>query len=154
MKQLFVLCFFLIACISASAQDVIASQGDSYSSSDAILDFTIGETVTTTETDGSSIITQGFQQISWRTVGVKEYITSYDIAVYPNPANDVLHLQTEVWTQLSYRIYDSFGKLILEGDLSGPITQIPVQELAKGGYSILIQKDLQQVQSIKFIKIQ
>jgi len=54
--------FLLVASVSISAQEVISTQGGSYSSVDVNLDFTIGEVIINTVSDGTNSLTQGFHQ--------------------------------------------------------------------------------------------
>jgi hypothetical protein len=62
--------FSLFAAISVSAQEVVATQGDSYSNANGNIDFTIGEVIIATGTDGTNDITQGFHQTNWNFLGV------------------------------------------------------------------------------------
>ena len=54
--------FSLFAAISVYAQEVVATQGDSYSNTSGSIDFTIGEVITATGSNGAADITQGFHQ--------------------------------------------------------------------------------------------
>ena len=59
-KTLFFLLLF--SSVSISAQEVISTQGGSYTSVDVNLDFTIGEVIINTVSDGTNSLTQGFHQ--------------------------------------------------------------------------------------------
>ena len=59
-KTLFFLLLF--TSVSISAQEVISTQGGSYTSVDVNLDFTIGEVLINTVSDGTNFLTQGFHQ--------------------------------------------------------------------------------------------
>jgi hypothetical protein len=52
---------------SFSSQEVVSAQGDSYSNTSGSIDFTIGEVVINTGTDGNNDITQGFHQTNLAT---------------------------------------------------------------------------------------
>jgi hypothetical protein len=54
--------FSLLTTISVTAQEVVSTQGDSYSNSSGSIDFTIGEVIINTGTDGTNDLTQGFHQ--------------------------------------------------------------------------------------------
>ena len=54
--------FFWLLMSNLISQEVIATQGNSSSNSSAILDYTIGEVVIITGTDGKNDVTQGFHQ--------------------------------------------------------------------------------------------
>ena len=60
MKKHTLVLFSLFVAISVSAQEVVATQGDSYSNASANIDFTIGEVIIDTGTDGTNDLTQGF----------------------------------------------------------------------------------------------
>ena len=60
--------FSLFATLSVSAQEVVSTQGDSYSNASGSIDFTIGEVIIDTGTDGTNDLTQGFHQTNWNFV--------------------------------------------------------------------------------------
>ena len=92
-KTAFVL-FSLFATITVSAQEVVSTQGDSYSNASGSIDFTIGEVVINTGTDGTNDLTQGFHQTNWNFLGVEDFAPSYEAIIYPNPTSDVLNIIT------------------------------------------------------------
>ena len=65
MKKNTVVFFSLFSAATVSAQEVVSTQGDSYSNSNAGIDFTIGEVIINTGTDGSHDLTQGFHHTNW-----------------------------------------------------------------------------------------
>ncbi len=63
MKKLMIyICIIGLCSLSINAQEIITASGDYYESSNASLSWTIGESMTETYTDGTTILTQGFQQ--------------------------------------------------------------------------------------------
>ena len=60
MKRHTLVLFSLLATGTVSAQEVVSSQGDSYSNGS--IDFTLGEVIIATGTDGTNDLTQGFHQ--------------------------------------------------------------------------------------------
>jgi hypothetical protein len=68
-KQIFLFATF-VAAFAASAQEVFSSQGEAYSNANGSIDFTIGEVVINTGTDGTNDLTQGFHQTNWNFLGV------------------------------------------------------------------------------------
>ena len=95
-KTAFVL-FSLFATISVSAQEVVSTQGDSYSNASASIDFTIGEVVINTGTDGTNDLTQGFHQTNWNLLGVEDFAPNYEAIIFPNPTQDVLNIRTSAF---------------------------------------------------------
>ena len=71
MKKLLLLGLLLPAV--SFGQEVISSQGDSYSNASGSVDFTIGEVVIATGTDGNNDLTQGFHQTNWNFVGLEDH---------------------------------------------------------------------------------
>jgi hypothetical protein len=70
MKKITFVLFSLFATLSVSAQEVVATQGDSYTNARANIDFTLGEVIIATGTDGNNDLTQGFHQTNWNFVGL------------------------------------------------------------------------------------
>ena len=73
----------LLTTITVSAQEVVSTQGDSYSNASGSIDFTIGEVVIKTGTDGTNDITQGFHQTNWNFLGVEDHAPSYEATIFP-----------------------------------------------------------------------
>ena len=144
--------FSLFASISVSAQEVIATQGDSYSNASANIDFTIGEVVINTASDGTNDITQGFHQTNWNFLGVDDHEQNFEATVYPNPTEDVLNIRSSAFQNVTYTLYDANGKLVLQDVLSAELTPIQVNQLAPGGYSLTLNNKAQILKTFKLIK--
>ena len=71
-------------------QDIVSTQGDSYSNSNNTIDFTIGEPVIETVSDGTNDVTQGFHQTQLTITSVKDYETDFILNVFPNPTAQLL----------------------------------------------------------------
>ncbi|MBK6400323.1 MAG: T9SS type A sorting domain-containing protein [Bacteroidetes bacterium] len=59
------------------------------------------------------------------------------INIFPNPTSDILNFEFSnlEFKPKNYKVYDSAGRLVLEGFLSG-INQIKVEDLDRGNYFI------------------
>ena len=136
MKRHTLVLFSLFVAISVSAQEVVATQGDSYSNASANIDFTIGEVIIDTGTDGTNDLTQGFHQTNWNFVGVEDFAPDYEASIFPNPTSDVLNIRTSSFENVTYTLYDAQGKLVMQNILSAEQTPIQVSELAPGAYSL------------------
>ena len=97
MKRHTLVLFSLFVAISVSAQEVVATQGESYSNASANIDFTIGEVIIATGTDGTNDITQGFHQTNWNFLGVEDHAPNYEAIIFPNPTEDVLNIRTSTF---------------------------------------------------------
>ena len=142
----------LLATTTATAQEVVSTQGDSYSNGTANIDFTIGEVVINTGTDGTNDITQGFHQTNWNFLGVEDHAPSYEATIFPNPTSEVLNIRTSTFENVTYSLYDAQGKLVLQDKLSAEQTKIPVSNLATGSYSLILNNETQNLKTFRVIK--
>jgi hypothetical protein len=152
MKKNTLLVFTLLISVCATAQEVVSTQGDSYSNASANIDFTIGEVVINTGTDGTNDLTQGFHQTNWNFVGLEDHAPSYEATIFPNPTSEVLNIRTSTFENVTYTLYDAQGKLVLQNVLSAEQTPIQVSQLAPGNYSITLTNQTQNLKTFKLIK--
>ena len=101
-----------------------------------IIDFTVGEVVINTGSNGTNDLTQGFHQTNWNFLGVEDYAPDHQVIIFPNPTQDVLNIKTSVYENVTYTLYDAQGKLVLQNILSAEQTPIQVSQLAPGSYSL------------------
>ena len=157
-KQIFLFATF-VAAFAASAQEVVSTQGDSYSNGSGSIDFTLGEVVIATGTDGTNDLTQGFHQTNWNFLGLEDFAPDFQATIFPNPTQDVLNIKTSVFENVTYTLYDAQGKLVLQNILSAEQTPIQVSQLAPGSYSLTLNKPMREHQDLplkifKLVKIQ
>ena len=152
MKKITFVLFSLFATLSVSAQEVVSTQGDSYSNASGNIDFTIGELIIDTGTDGTNDITQGFHQTNWNFVGLDDNDPSYEATIFPNPTEDVLNIKTSMFENVTYTLYDGLGKLVMQDILSAEQTPIQVSQLAPGNYSITMTNETQNLKTFKLVK--
>lgn len=107
--------------------EVIASSGGYYESNIGAINWTLGECITETFSNGTFTLTQGFQQ------GVYEINTAIDntenqlkITVYPNPAIDFIRLeiQPSLHNIYSFVLTDSNGKCLKQEKITSERTKI------------------------------
>ena len=153
MKKNKLVLFSLLTTLSVSAQEVVATQGDSYSNASGNIDFTIGEVIINTGTDGSNDLTQGFHQTNWNFVGLEDHSPSYEATIYPNPTSEVLNIKTSTFENVTYTLYDAQGKLVMQDILSAEQTPIQVSQLAPGSYSLTLNNQTQNLKTFKLIKL-
>ena len=153
MKKLLLLGALALSTITY-AQEVVSTQGDSYSNGSAMIDFTIGEVVINTATDGTNDLTQGFHQTNWNFLGVEDNAPSYAVTIFPNPTSDVLNIKTSTFENVTYTLYDAQGKLVMQNILTAEQTPIQVSQLAPGSYSITLNNKTQILKTFKLIKQQ
>lgn len=136
MKKNTLVLFSLFTTLSISAQEVVSTQGDSYTNASGSIDFTVGEVIINTGTDGTNDLTQGFHQTNWNFLGVEDNAPDYEVTIFPNPAADVLNIRTNTFEHVTYSLYDAQGKLVLQDKLAAEQTPIQVSQLAPGSYSL------------------
>ena len=146
--------FLLLSSVGVSAQEVVATQGDSYSNASGNIDFTIGEVIINTGTDGSNDLTQGFHQTNWNFVSIEDHVPSYEAIIFPNPTSEILTIRTSTFENVTYTLYDAQGKLIIQDKLSSAQTPIQVSKLAPGAYSLTLNNDTQKLKTFRLIKQQ
>ena len=146
--------FLLFTSVLVSAQEVVSTQGDSYTNSSGSIDFTIGEVVINTGSDGSNDLTQGFHQTNWNFVSIEHHVPSYEAIIFPNPTSEILTIKTSTFENVTYALYDVQGKLVIQDKLSSLQTPIQVSQLAPGAYSLILNNHAQNLKTFQLIKQQ
>lgn len=148
------LLLILIPVVSFS-QEVISSQGDSYSNASGSVDFTIGEVVIVTGTDGNNDLTQGFHQTNWKFVGLEDHNPKMEISVYPNPIDNEINIESDAFENLHYVLYDAAGRIVLEDQLTNAKTAVQSGHLLPASYTLVIQNETQEpIKTFKLVKTQ
>ena len=152
MKAVIITLFTFSFAFTSNAQEVVSTQGNSYSNGTVSIDYTIGEVVINTGTSGTNDLTQGFHQTNWNFLGVENHALSYEVLVFPNPTSEVLNIQASTFENVTYALYDATGRLVLEDKLTAERTAIQVSHLAPGSYSLVLQSQTQNLKVFKLIK--
>lgn len=152
MKKQTIFLLSLLYTLAVSAQEVVSTQGDSYSNASANIDFTIGEIVINTRTSGTIELTQGFHQTNWNFVGIQDHSPSFNATIFPNPTSEVLNIRTSAHKNVSFTVFDTKGNLVLQDKLSGKQTTIQVSKLATGSYSVVLKDHTQNLKTFNLIK--
>jgi hypothetical protein len=152
MEKTVLMLFSLFTTISVAAQEVVATQGDSYSNASGNIDFTIGEVIINTGTDGANYLTQGFHQTNLNVLGVEAHTSNYEAIIFPNPTEDVLNIRTSKFEDVTYTLYDVQGKLLIQNKLFAEQTPIQLAHLAAGSYSLVLNNSIQKLKTFRLIK--
>ena len=145
--------FILLLGLQASSQEVIASQGKSFTTASSSIDYTIGEVVIATYSSASIVVTQGFHQTNLNVLGLEDFNNDYSMKVFPNPTSDVLKLDIVNFQNLKFSLYDIEGREILEHLITDKLTDISMEQLGKGVYILSILSDTnQKIKTYKIIK--
>lgn len=151
-KKLLPIGVFLLSA-SVNAQSVISTQGNSYSNASHTIDYTIGEPVTITVSNGSNDLTQGFHQTNVVITNMEDLDANILVNIFPNPTSDFVNLSVEKFEGLTLRIYDTAGKLVEQTELNQSLTSFRVSNYADGTYLLtLTHKKDKKIKSYKIIK--
>lgn len=154
----FLTLFFLVVAGFSQVQlerQVIGSAGTSASQGNLQLEYTVGEAVVTTESSGSIILTQGFNQPGDISIGFEAPDYGLSINAFPNPTSTSLRLEVEKRAEETFDVvvYNELGQQlggksqhIAEG--RNQTLEFDFSEEAAGHYYIEIRTDQQSVQSI------
>ena len=151
-KHLLFWCCSFLSVSSLSAQEVVASSGDSYTSPSASLDVTVGEVVINTVTNGSTTLTQGYQQSSFNFVSVQDYKPDYSITMFPNPADDAVTLIASDFAGVHFNLYDAKGSLLMDSELLSTESTIDVNHIPKGSYYLHLTRNGDMLKTFTLIK--
>lgn len=154
MKKKTLLAGVFISSISLlSAQEVISTQGDSYDNGTNTIDFTIGEPVIETVSDGTNDATQGFHQTNLTITNIEDLDANFSVNIYPNPTSEVINLTIEKYEKITFQIFDMGGKLVEELMLTSSTTNVNVSDYPKGTYLLtLTQSDKKKIKTYKIVK--
>ena len=158
-KTLIAFCLFGFG--TAKAQQVVTSAGDFHENAEGSISYTIGEPVTETITSTNAVLTQGFQQGNLKITVIQDITEpGFQITVFPNPATEFVIIQTETEHDLSMKcvLYDIKGDVLLQKQLEGNETSIPMESYTPSIYLLKIfveKKNMtsQASQEIKTVKI-
>lgn len=138
-----------------NGQQVLTTGGDYFSAINGSVSITIGEPVTETFPGVANILTQGFQQSRLKVMGIAETPeNNYDIIVFPNPVRDFLTIK--VWKyskeQFIYKLFDFQGRIIIQGEIEPPETEISLQNQNPSVYFLRIYANYSLAATYKIVK--
>lgn len=145
----------VLGTLSVQAQEIIATSGADASSQDGIVNYSIGQLLYTDTGDLNHSVWAGVQQpfeVS-EVLSVKEENVDQTLQVYPNPVTDAVFVDRgEHKEELSYILYDSVGRVLDRGVLTGKTTKLDLQDLPAGVYFLLFKNNSHNVKVSKLIK--
>ncbi|SFT64984.1 Por secretion system C-terminal sorting domain-containing protein [Lishizhenia tianjinensis] len=76
------------------------------------------------------------------TTNAVDKVDPMDISLYPNPAQDVLHVEFEKGRSGNYRVLDVMGREVLKGRFENELkVSVDVAGLEKGVYRLLVERE-------------
>jgi hypothetical protein len=85
-------------------------------------------------------------------LGVKDNFFSRQVLIYPNPAQDILNIQTGLLNDLSLQIYDMQGKMLIDKKLNYSSEQIDISQFKQGLYFYFLSNSKGFKESGKILK--
>ena len=145
MKIKFTILFLFLCTLTVSSQEVIASQGNSYSNTSMSIDFTIGEVVIATLNNTGNTLTQGFHQTNLTVLAIDDFDINYQARVFPNPTQDLLQVEIQNFEGLNFKMYDIQGRQLSQQKINSMNTTINTTPYAKGLYLLVILNENNQL---------
>ncbi len=153
MKLTIIILLFFFGINNIYAQKVVATAGDYYNYSNISISWTLGEPVIETISNGSNILTQGFQQSK---LSASEIYTvdskNININVFPNPAQEFVTIKTYGNKEMHFQLTDINGKSIKEENINSDNTNVSLKELPRGIFLLQISKNNKILKIFKLIK--
>ena len=143
------LLYFHSSAQSISPQ-VVATSGNTTQNGSVILEQTIGEPLTASQTAGSNMLTQGFHQPAVSAVGVEEW-AQVNVTLFPNPSPDYAEIHVPSLLYSEYAVYDAAGRLVAQQPLESDQFKINIQDYESGVYKLMLKGKIETI--LTFIKL-
>ncbi len=135
--------------------NVFATSGGKGTSGNMTINWTIGEPISKTFTNGTTTLTNGFQQGTLKITAIDEIKSKTVLTVYPNPTQDKLiikSIQTENM-KMKYDLYSLEGRYISTTNITNTEQIVDLMPFSKGTYILKIYSDTKMVSSYQIIKL-
>jgi hypothetical protein len=139
------------------SQDIVTTSGQFDTNTTGSLSWTLGEIVSETITDGTSFLTQGFQQPYTENVGVFEQSNAPNIQLFPNPFHASFSIVSQNFEgRFHLKIIDNSGKIVhyqdIEFDHGKTEYLVTLLNLASGFYQLHMQDEIERVMNCRIVK--
>ncbi len=156
-KKLVIVFCLLAFIISIQAQSTIPAGGGDANGVDGSTSYSIGQMVYTTNTGTNGSVAEGVQQPYEISVIVgfeQDGFTGVNFTVYPNPATDLLILETDFssYKNLTYQLFDIKGSLLFSDRLTDFRTTISMGNLAPSTYYLKVFDNQMKSKTFKIVK--
>lgn len=152
---------WLVLCLIPSLeaqQGFVAAGGDAHHSHGSVA-YSIGQVVYTSVTNTAGHVTQGLQQsFQLNIVGTRDLQQDATFVLYPNPANQIVYLESSEHAQIGsaedfhVSLFDLQGHLLITQALQNDVNTISISRLAPATYFIQIWRGNRFIQSLSFSK--
>ncbi len=143
--------WFVIGMHQLQAQQLLRHQFNGGFATNANGTFIIGESFNRTIETGSIIVAESIlYQFANETLEIPPVDFHADIAIYPNPVESILNINSNLTSNLDITIFDTMGKVLLKTPYQ---THLNLQSFPSGIYVLqVLDKEKQQIYNFKFIK--
>lgn len=146
MKQYLIISLFILALsISSTGQNAVISAGGDLNNGNGSISFSIGQIIISSPIGNNGSVSHGVQQpyeISEITGIYANNDVNIDIAIYPNPAIDELHIEFTdrllATNKTFFQIFDSKGNLFKSQKVNDTKSALKMEALASGTYILRI----------------
>jgi len=148
-----ILTFFVshVATAQSITPSVINSTGGTTTVGNLVVDWNVGESMITTQTNGY-IVTNGQLQPVDGIISVEELNSSWNVSVYPNPTRDEFVITAPSSGIYEASFFDLAGKFISKQTLMST-NRMDVRSLANGSYYLQVRNTTsQEFKTITLIK--
>ncbi len=151
----FVLIIICFLTTTVRAQEVISTAGNQGETTSGSLNWTVGEPVIVTISNGTNTLTQGFQQSKLTVTAIKDLKDSgIELSVYPNPTNNFLSIEVKTDKQINLllSLIDLNGKLILQKKMTGNIQTVNMENYSPATYILKVTEDNIEIRTYQIVK--
>lgn len=139
----------------AIGQTSVNSSGGDVSNSKGSLSYSIGQVVYQYKSNNTGSINQGVQQTySISSLSLAENTFNLSLSAYPNPTTENLNLKVGIFNNedLTYKVLNSEGKLLFQGEIHQQETSLEMKVLPTATYFVEVHHVDKKVQTFKIIK--
>ncbi len=149
---------FILSMSFSSAQEVIPAAGGNSEGSGGSVSFSVGQLFFITHTGENGSFAEGVQQ-PWEISVVTGIVEAEGIdllvSAFPNPAIDYLLLRVDNYDfeNLGYLFYDTGGRLLKEGKITGKETAISMTDIVPAVYFLKVNQTSPSYREVKTFRI-
>ena len=155
-KVLLFISIFLLSMNGLFAQNNVVSAGNSASSANGSLSYTLGYLSIQNTNQEDVKVSEGLQHAYeiYEVTNISGLNTDFNISVYPNPSVDELFLEVENLkeTDITYQLFDINGKSVTEEAKFTKKSKIDMKQLSSGSYLLVISQKQNLLKSFRIIK--
>ena len=156
MKKIYTSIFTIFTTLTfaqTNTLQVVGSAGNTATSGNTQLTWTIGETIVNTASNTNNVLTQGFNQGTLIITAIDD-LKGMSVSIQPNPTSDfaIINLDDQNISKAQYTLTDLNGKVIQQNKIVNKQTSVSFQELANATYFVQVLTNNQKAKTFKIIK--